>query len=203
MLMAAGAAPRSYVSPPKAPPGSPSLTGSRYSDNEQPMQDTYLFSTNITIWEYIRLAWTITPRIKQFRRIFILWGCIGLFVVLSTTLSMITGSTFNAGQLWQGLLLPLYLIGGFFALVTLSALLIGVVRPQFRLGINYRFNHWGMEMTGQKQELSVPWRQFQKIKETKSFFLLYIMKNNIPVPHPILKRALGTAEDAVCVPSER
>jgi hypothetical protein len=56
----------------------------------------------------------------------------------------------------------------------------------------YNFTHWGLVKSGNGLEFSRPWREFLKVKETKSFFLLYISKNDA---HVIQKRMFRNREE--------
>ena len=67
-------------------------------------------------------------------------------------------------------------------------------------GITYRFTHWGMERIGTKTEATIPWRDFQNLKETRSFFLLFVKEkvkeDRVSNIHVIQKRMFASPEDS-------
>jgi hypothetical protein len=85
----------------------------------------------------------------------------------------------------------------FLFLVFLFALFVSCIiaynsKPYLFKNITYGFTHWGITKTGEKTDFSKPWRDVIRLKEAKSFFLIY--SNNIDAI-VIQKRMFGTAEE--------
>jgi hypothetical protein len=139
-----------------------------------PSTPVFNFSIDISTREFVWVNFYIVLRMVPFQALLLLFGCTGV----------VAGS----------FALPLSLAAGFLLIILLSALYSARNQPQYRRGLHYTFNHWGMEMTGGTKDLSIPWRQIQKVRETRSLFVLYIRQNNMAVPHPIFKKNIGTPQ---------
>ena len=137
---------------------------------------TYHFSINISTREFVWINFYILLRMLPFQALLLLFG----------VLAVVPGP------------LPLFLglIGGFFLIILLTSLHTAKKQPQYRNGLHYQFTHWGMEMTGGMKDLSIPWKQIQKIRETRFLLVLYIRQNNMAVPRPIFKKNIGTPQQA-------
>lgn len=81
------------------------------------MQDTFTFTVNMNLREYLRLGFTLLPRIKVIRRIFLL--------ILCATLPGLASPGENT------------------------------VKPHLIRGIEYRFTHWGMEVSTTRISLTL------------------------------------------------
>jgi hypothetical protein len=76
--------------------------------------------------------------------------------------------------------------------------LIGIFTVVFKphlMQSNYQFTHWGLEITTATNEDSIPWRQFQKMQETRSFIFLVIMRNKVNILIPFQKRKFSGEAD--------
>jgi len=92
-------------------------------------------------------------------------------------------------QVITPLLFPvIFLFAGTFILCVLMM----VIKPNNFKNIIYEFTHWGMFKKGKGIEYSRSWRDFIKLKETKSFIFLYTTENDA---HVIQKRMFRDTDE--------
>jgi len=90
----------------------------------------------------------------------------------------------------QALFLLAFTICFYLAALLILLLLLRTLKPGHFTNTLYVLNHWGMHKKIGAAEYSIPWREFTKWEETKSFFLLYL-KNDA---HIISKKAIREDE---------
>jgi hypothetical protein len=77
-------------------------------------------------------------------------------------------------------------------------LVIGIImvnrKPKLLKGVTFTFTHWGMERVAAKSESSIPWRDFQDVKETKNFILLFVKEKNLNNTYAIKKASCDSPE---------
>lgn len=160
------------------------------------MQDTFTIAQDLSFGEYFRISLNQLSKAKLIRRLFIFVTCIGLLAGLSGLLAPGNNESIGIGSLMQIFLVPLSFLLFFFVFLFLYSIFIVRFKPYIIRGITYRFTHWGMERIGTRTEATIPWRDFQKLIETRSFFFLYARENNLNNIHIIQKRMFADFEEA-------
>jgi hypothetical protein len=159
------------------------------------MKDTYTIRTDLTWQEYYRLLLYTMARTKVIRVLFGFLTCIALLDgVLNIAVPGKNGVNFR-DVLVPVLSLPLAPFLFFSGFGLLSALYVSKYKAHLITGINYTFTHWGMERTGHATDVSIPWRDFTRMKETKHFFLLYCFENKVATFEIIQKEKFGNAAE--------
>jgi len=161
------------------------------------MKDTYTIAQNFSYGDYLNFSLYQLPRLRIMRRLIIYFIALGILGQLTSFLGPDHKFTFN----WEFFIIPIASLSAFFLLFyPLAALYVIHFRPHLFRGITYRFTHWGMERIGTTTEATVPWRDFRNLKETKSFYLIFVREtikenvvNNI---HVIQKRMFANIQDA-------
>ena len=148
------------------------------------MEETFNIKQDFNLGEYLIATFYVTAKMKMVRRIFLVGTVIGfLNAILDTALSPNGKSVFFI--VWKLLFLPLFLFLFFSVGIIILSLIIYKLKPQFFKGLNYRFNHWGMEKFGNNVDVSIPWSQFLKYYESKNFIYFFINNNH---SHIVQKR---------------
>ncbi len=165
-----------------------------------PMQDTFTVTQDFGFGEYLNFSLYLLPRTKMIRRLAIYLTCLGILVGLLSLPGAGSNKTIDLGVITQSFLPLAGLLLFFLLFYPLFVLYIVRFKPHIIRGITYRFTHWGMERIGTKTEATIPWRDFQKLKETKSFILLYVKEtvkeNKVDNIHVIQKRMFASPEAA-------
>ena len=161
------------------------------------MKDTYTIAQDFSYGDYLNFSLYQLPRLRMMRRLFIYFIALGILGQLSSFLGPAHKFTFS----WGFFYIPVASLSVFFLLFyPLAALYVIRVKPHLFRGITYRFTHWGMERIGATTEATVPWRDFRNLKETKSFYLLFVKEtvkeNKVDNIHVIQKRMFANTADA-------
>ncbi|HEX9513971.1 MAG TPA: YcxB family protein [Puia sp.] len=164
------------------------------------MRDTFTISHDFSFGEYFNLSLYQMFKTKMIRRLALFAIGIGLLAGLLGLWVPGNNETIKPFNLVGQFFLPLAAMVVLFTLFAfLTCLFIVRFKPHIIRGITYRFTHWGMERIGTKTEATIPWRDFQNLKETRSFFLLFVKEtvkeNRISNIHVIQKRMFTSPED--------
>ena len=158
------------------------------------MQDTYTLAVDFNLREYIQLSSVLLPRLKPIRRVFLFLICFGIIVGLLGAPGK--NEKIGISTLLHFFIAPLVLLMLFVIGIVVSAIYVDRWKPQSIRGITYRFTHWGMEVRTADKEADIPWRDFQQVKETKAYFLLYVKEKNHDNVHVIQKRKFADSHEA-------
>jgi hypothetical protein len=155
------------------------------------MKDTVTVPQDISFGEHFRISVYQQYRNKMIRRLFIYVAIVGflagfLGVAVPGTASGSNEMTFS--QIASFFIVPLFLFLFFTAITALVSFYIIQFKPHIIRGITYRFTHWGMERDGKNIAVSIPWRDFKEVKETRSFFFLRVREKDRDNIHVIQKR---------------
>lgn len=133
------------------------------------MRSSYSIAQHFTTPEFIILGWRSLFNIKMIRIIFIFVISLS---VMSSLLSILTTNNSYFGALAEMLMPALLLPLLFLVLMTVSSLLTSLMRPQLIRGNTLHFTQQGIQRTGIGPEYSIPWADFSKMIETKSYLIL-------------------------------
>jgi len=160
------------------------------------MDRTFTVEQNLSWAELSQVSYFLAVRVKILRRLFISLPCLGL---LSGLLGLSTpGKTADLNLLtvlqW---LEPMFIFLLFFLVVIpLTAGYVVIFKPETVRGVVYRFTSTGIERSSAKLDIKIPWTSFKELKETKSFFFLYLKENSINNTFVIQKRMFADAQQA-------
>jgi YcxB-like protein len=164
------------------------------------MQDIYTVSYDLTWFEYFNLSIYTLAHAKAIRRIVIFVLVLSL---LSTLLPILLGSLAPGHSQAAGLqdyltviLAPLSVCALFVAFALLVTAFISTFKPEIIRGHSYRFSPAGMEWITPSKQVMIPWSDFREIRESRSFFWLYVQQNNVQQVHAVQKRMFAD-EDSV------
>lgn len=146
------------------------------------MEDSFVIEQNLTFREFFLSSFNYYIA-KKVLKMFLL--ILLAFSVLEVFLGIITINNLSFPVL-VGTFAPIVVI--VFLLITLTFLVCFFTyksKPYLFQNVSYEFTHWGVVRNGEKTDFSKPWRDFEKFKETKEFFLLYIANTDF---HIIQKR---------------
>lgn len=155
------------------------------------MRSGYSIPQHFTTPEFIILGWRSLFKIKMVRIIFIFVLSLS---VLSFLLGVLTTSTAYLRAIGEMLmpvvLLPLLFLG----LITVSSLLISLMKPQLIRGNTLHFTEQGIQRTGSGPEFSFPWSDFTKMVETKSYLIL-LQKGKPQIAGQYIQKRMFSSED--------
>jgi hypothetical protein len=140
--------------------------------------ETFTVSEKLTLREYLAANLFVAARMKMIRKIILFGFIIGL---LNASLDLTSPANNNENLLFiilKFLFVPLFLFLFFSIGIILLCVLIYKFKPLVFQGASYRFNHWGMEKSGDTLNLSAPWSQFKKHQENSAFLFLYTTETN-------------------------
>ncbi len=135
------------------------------------MRDSYSIKQNLTFKEYYKSTVYYFITGKKFKGILILllsFGFISMFIGF-----LMTPEQSSLVQISTSFIPIIFL-----SLLFLFALFVNCViaynsKPYLFKNITYDFTHWGITKTGEKTDFAKPWRDVIRLKESKSFFLIY------------------------------
>jgi hypothetical protein len=160
------------------------------------MQDIYTVSYDLTWFEYFNLSIYTLAHAKAIRRIVI-------FVLVLSLLSTLLGSLTSGHNQAEGIqayltviLAPLSVCAIFVAFALLITVFVSTFKPEIIRGHSYRFSPAGMERITPSIQVMIPWSEFRQIRESHSFFWLYVQQNNVQQVHAVQKRMFAD-EDSV------
>jgi YcxB-like protein len=160
------------------------------------MQDSFTIAQDLTRAEYVRFSLYLLPRMKVIRRLFIFVACVSLVAGLLGVVVPGKNETITLLTIVRWFLPMVVLLLFFFIATLLGSLYVYRIRPHLVKGISYRFSTRGMERIGAKLEAVVPWIDFLRIKESDSFFIIYVRENKVENVHVIQKRMFASGEEA-------
>jgi|SRR5882724_10535961 len=146
---------------------------------------------DFTFREYSRGMLATFLRVKKVMIFFIV---LPLVLALSPLLGYFTVANYTFGwrELAQIILIPIILFGLMCGLVFILSLAFFRSKPAMFKNIIFRFSGTGMIKSISGMEITRDWKDFTGLKETKSFFLLYISKTDA---HIIQKRLFGNQQE--------
>jgi hypothetical protein len=152
------------------------------------MKDTYSFEQTFTGLQYVRLGLYTLSVNKYIRRLFIF---IAIISISGAVLSFYAHGENEVVTTWSLISYaigpPLSILLFFSVLVALVCLFMVKFKPDSINGVRYTFTHWGMERVARNGEITVPWRDFIRLKETKGFLFIYIKNDKLANAVTILK----------------
>jgi hypothetical protein len=160
------------------------------------MRDIFTVAQDLSLRELFSAILYALPRTKIIRQLFIFITCIGLLAGLMGLLAPGENEKTSIKTFLTFLIAPVSLLTFVFVFSLLISIFIVRFKPHTIRGITFRFTHWGMVRTGEGIRVAIPWRDFQAIKDTKSFFMLDVIENNVQNIHAIQKRMFASAEEA-------
>ena len=138
------------------------------------MKQEFIFEQKLSLWELYRSSLYQLPQLKVIRRLFyFLSGVFVLSIILSVALSKKTGTSGLLNDLLPGIKSFLMLFAFLFIGTFLILLILRISKPTIFNSITYQFTHWGMFKKNTLIDYSCPWRNIVKVKQTKSWILLY------------------------------
>jgi len=154
------------------------------------MQNTITVPQRLTYKEFLSAmlyACFISRRLRRYFWLMLIISC------ASNLLGFLTTTKFSF-TLQDAVFIVFFL--GFLALAGMLALLIITwwvyqKRPDLFNNVLYQFSHWGITREGPNTNFSKPWREIDRFKESKQFFLIYVSKFDI---HIIQKEMIGDTE---------
>ena len=159
------------------------------------MQDAYTIKQDLTYMDYVRLTLYMLTKNKMIRRLIIFIFCICILATLSGLLAPGPNEVFNGSSLLMTMLLPpLGIVLFFVVFVFIGGFLMMKFKSDLLKGVTFTFTHLGMERQSAKSESSISWRDFQDVKETKNFILLFVREKNLNNSYAIKKSDLSSPE---------
>lgn len=156
------------------------------------MKETFTINQNLKLKEVLSAYYYIIPRMRLIKKIFLFGFIAGIFTSVVELSYRIENSTTWYIFIFRLLFLPSFLALFFFVFIFFAAILMMKLKPDLFSNVTYRFTHWGMEKTGKGINLTKPWREFIKFRETNNFILLYITSDDA---HIIQKKMLNSNEE--------
>lgn len=129
------------------------------------------------------------------RRLFLFVTGIGLLAGLLGATAAGKKQTFTILSVAEWMLPPICLLLFFFVATVLMSAYVARFKSHLIRGITYQFTSGGMQIVSTKLEAQIPWANFLRLKETRSFFLIHVKENKTDNVHVIQKRMLSR-EDA-------
>ncbi len=156
------------------------------------MQSSFSIKYHLTLLEFYYSSIYSAIRNKRLKKFYYL---IPGILVLSGLLNFFLDtkkSSYSIGLIVQFLFPILLFLIFLFVGIFILCLIVQLIKPNYFKNINYEFTHWGMFKKGIGFEYSSPWSKILKMKETKSFFLLYVSENDA---HIVQKRMFKNEEE--------
>ncbi|WP_143774282.1 YcxB family protein [Niastella vici] len=154
------------------------------------MQNTITVRQQLTYKEFLNAmlyAFFISRRVRRYFGFMLIISC------ASNLLGFLTTSKFSFTL--QDAAFIVFFIGSL-ALAGMLALLIITwwvyqKRPDLFNNVLYQFSHWGITREGPNTNFSKPWREIDRFRESKQFFLIYVSRFDV---HIIQKKMIGDVE---------
>lgn len=146
------------------------------------MKQEFVFEQQTSLWELYRMSLYQAPRVKRTRWVFyFIPGIFVLNIILSLSLSKP-----STNENWLFTLLPivapfLIVCAIYFVLTFIICVLLKVLRPGIFSTVTWQFTHWGMFKKNTAFDYSCPWRNILKVKETRSWILVYTHETGVHV----------------------
>jgi YcxB-like protein len=156
------------------------------------MKETFIINQELKLKEVLSAFYYLIPRMRLIKKIFLFSFIAGMMTSIVEFSSHTKNSTIWYIFIFRLLFLPSFLALFFFVFIFLAAVLMMKLKPDHFRNVTYRFTHWGMEKTGKGINLTKPWSEFIKFRETKNFILLYITNDDA---HIIQKKMLNSNEE--------
>lgn len=151
------------------------------------MKESFEIKQETHILDFCKVAISLGFKNKKLRRLYYLLIIIGSIVGLLEFASPKPNWLHAISNLLIIVIFPLlfFIVAGFILTV-----LLYFIRPDF-FKATFLLNHWGMSKKTATAEYSRPWSGFIKWKETKSFFLLFIVEHDA---HIITKKNINETD---------
>lgn len=157
------------------------------------MKESYSVTQDLSYWEYVGLSIYMAPRNKLFKRFLIYISCIGIFSALGGIIGVGEKEEVSVGSVLLRLFAPLLsLLLIFLVLALLVGLFIMIFKREVLQNVTFTFTHWGLVRVASKSESSIPWKDFQDVKESKRFILLFVKEKNLNNIYAIKKASLAS-----------
>jgi hypothetical protein len=160
------------------------------------MQDSYIIRYDLTWMEYYNLSLALLFRQMVIRGIVIVVAVCALLSTLIRFADPLTHRTTVAPAFQALIVSAIGIVLFFVAGMGLFTGMISSLRPDIIRGHSYRFLPAGMERLTASEQFMIPWKAFRRIRESRSFFWLYVEQNNTRQTHVVQKRMLAD-EDSV------
>ena len=160
------------------------------------MQDSYTIRYDPTWPEFYYFSLVTLFYMKFIRGLVML---VAICALLSSLFGMLTSSVHQkAGMpaLLQVLLTVVALPLTFAILALVLTIPLYVMRPEIVRGHTYRFSAAGMERITPAGQFMIPWSAFSRIRESRSFFLLFVQQTNGQQIHFVQKRMFADEDSA-------
>lgn len=155
------------------------------------MQETFKITQDITVFEFWKGVVYVFIKSKKLIQVIFIGPAV--ILMLGIIYVILSSNPWNAAisTIGQLLVLLIFLVCFFAAGFFLLTIMMRLLRPGHFKNTVYEFNNWGMHKKAGDAEYTRPWKGFAKWQETKSFFLLYIAKNDA---HIICKKYFSESE---------
>jgi hypothetical protein len=160
------------------------------------MQDSITIAQDLTRAEYVRFSLYLLPKMKIVRRLFLFVTCVSLLAGLLGVAVPGRNEAITLLTVVRWFLPPVFMFLFFFVAVVLVSVYLYQAKPHLFKGVIYRFTPIGMERIGVKVEATIPWIDFLRIKESPSFYFIYVRENNVENVHVLQKRMFASREEA-------
>jgi hypothetical protein len=156
------------------------------------MENSFVIRERLRAWDLYIISLYFLFRSRKFWWIA---SIIFLVIYINAARNLISSSKSFDGEVWFGLFaIAFLLILSFFWLLLLRCLLYPLFFPRVFKEKIYEFSSWGVVVKTEGLERSKPWRNFQKIKETRSFFLISLSNTEYVLILKRLFKKKGEAE---------
>ena len=159
------------------------------------MEESYSVTQDLSYLEYVGLALYMLPKNKMIRRLVIFISCISILGAALSLLAPAPREVVSVSSLLIQTAGPILIIILFFVVcILLLGAIVFIFKPDAIKGVTFTFTHWGMERVAAKSESSIPWKDFQDVKETKGFILLFVKEKNVNNSYAIRKASCKDQE---------
>ena len=160
------------------------------------MPESYRFTQSLSWTEYVSISLYMLQRHRLIRRLFLFVFIIALLSSLLTLGAHGENEVVSAWSLLMPVIAgPLILAAFFVVVILLFSLFVVKFKPGLVKDIGFHFTHSGMARTAGKSDISIPWKDFEQMKETKNFIFLFARVNAVEHVYPIRKGNFGNALD--------
>ena len=158
------------------------------------MPESYRFTQSLSWTEYVSISLYMLQRHRLIRRLFLFVFIIALLSSLLTLGAHGENEVVSAYNLLVPVIAgPLILAALFVVMILLFSLFIVKFKQGLVKDIGFHFTHWGMERTAGKSDISILWKDFEQMKETKNFIFLFARVKAVEHVYPIRKANFGDA----------
>ncbi|GGB15227.1 YcxB family protein [Puia dinghuensis] len=158
------------------------------------MQDTFIIPQDFTLGEWYSFAYASLYKSRWMRMVLLFITGINLIPLALEIPSIVLEGKFHPADILTAFIGPLFFLAFMCVGLLVGGPLIFTTKPELVHDITNRFTHWGLEIDTKTKQTSIPWRNLDKLKETKNFYWLDGKKGKPPVLIVIQKRMFASEE---------